>query len=236
MTKKITLLHIPADQLAPLPGNARRLADPQAIEKLAGQIEAHGFQNPINVWREPETGLYLIIAGNHRFEAGQRLGMVEFPAIEYTGTRAQALARSISDNKTSEWTEWDPQLLHDMLQQLPPEDFAATALNTDEIDRILSRAIVAEIQREICSEEEYQAARVTAEEIIAALAEKIRAIAEHYPVSLNTALAVIQHRGDGRQLLFICDPSAKDIVAEIRRHAEAGELSPLEKVFEVHGQ
>jgi ParB/RepB/Spo0J family partition protein len=102
-SKKLEIIYLPASSLVKLPGNPRRDTDPDAIGKLAVLIKAHGFQNPLQVFKE--NGTYTIIAGNHRYDAGLSLGMTDFPCLVYEGDRKAALARAISDNKSAEWSE-----------------------------------------------------------------------------------------------------------------------------------
>ncbi len=111
--KRLEIVYLPVASLVKLPGNPRKDTDPEAIKKLTGLIKAHGFQNPLQVF--PENGKHTILAGNHRFDAGLLLGMTEFPCIVYTGTRKAALARAISDNRSSDWTEWSFPELKDLI-------------------------------------------------------------------------------------------------------------------------
>ena len=112
MIDKIELEYIKASRLVKLEGNPRKVKDKDAVKKLKKLIQAHGFQNPLQVYLEM-SGEYSILCGNHRYDAGKSLGMDEFPCIVYHGDRQTALARAISDNKSSEWTEWDIPLLKD---------------------------------------------------------------------------------------------------------------------------
>lgn len=110
---RLEIIYLSASDLVKLPGNPRRDVDPKAIERLAKLIKAHGFTNPLNIFRE--NGKNLIIAGNHRFDAGLSLGMKEFPCIVYEGDKKAALARAVSDNASNAWTEWDMPLLKDLI-------------------------------------------------------------------------------------------------------------------------
>lgn len=115
--QRIELIYIPVAQLKKLPGNPRRDTDSDAVQKLAKLIRAHGFQNPLQVYPEKD-GCFTILAGNHRLDAGVALGMGEFPCIVYEGSPKQALARAISDNKSSDWTDWDFPALKDMVVEI----------------------------------------------------------------------------------------------------------------------
>lgn len=124
MAKKETrleIVYLPASVLRKLPGNPRKDTDLEAIKKLAGLIKAHGFQNPLQVFKEND--FYIILAGNHRFDAGLTLGMKEFPCLIYGGDRKAALARAISDNKSSDWTDFDYPLLKNMVVEIDDGEF-----------------------------------------------------------------------------------------------------------------
>ena len=63
--------------------------------------------------------------------------------------------------------------------------------------------------------------------ILRRFTERLDAVCEVAPDRLNAALAVIVQAGPGRTVLVISDPATADLVTELRRHAEAGEPSPL---------
>ncbi len=117
LPNKLQIDYIPKSKLKRLDGNPRKVKDKDAIKKLQKLIESHGFQNPLQVYAE-NNGDFSILCGNHRFEAGCAAGMTDFPCIQYFGDREQALARALSDNKSSDWTEWDIPLLKDVLAEL----------------------------------------------------------------------------------------------------------------------
>jgi ParB-like chromosome segregation protein Spo0J len=133
MAEKLKIQYIKVDQLKPLEGNPRRRTDPDAIDRLGILIREHGFQNPLQVFKNGDA--YEIICGNHRFEAGIKQQMKEFPAIVYEGSRNKALARAISDNRSADWTEWDYPSLKDMVADLDTGDFGIelTGFNQKEL-------------------------------------------------------------------------------------------------------
>ncbi len=136
--KKLKIIYLKAEDLILLANNPRRLNDPEAISKLKKLIKAHGFQNPLQVYKE-KSGKYTILCGNHRFLAARELGINNFPCIEYTGSRKQAFARALSDNKSSEWTEWDYPLLNAELAELQTDDFdiELTGFDENEVEELL---------------------------------------------------------------------------------------------------
>lgn len=120
--KKLTIIYLPVKDLIHLENNPRRMVDPSALAKLEKLIKNHGFQNPLQVYKEKKKNTYSILCGNHRFDAGVSLGMKEFPCIVYEGDRNKAIARAISDNKSGEWTDWDIPMLKDQLAELDSGD------------------------------------------------------------------------------------------------------------------
>lgn len=134
--KKLTIKYFPASELTTFPGNPRKVKDPDAVKKLTKLIELHGFQNPLNVWQH--EGVNYILCGNHRFKAACDLGHTEFPCIVYSGTKEEALARCIADNKSSDWTEFDYPLLKDMITEidLGHLDIEITGFGEEELEAL----------------------------------------------------------------------------------------------------
>lgn len=116
-SQKIEIIYLPRERLKHLDNNPRKKRDREAIRKLAALIREHGFQNPLQVYEETQ-GDFMILCGNHRFDAGVLAGMKEFPCIVYRGDRKQAIARAISDNKSNEWTDWNEDNLKALLLKI----------------------------------------------------------------------------------------------------------------------
>lgn len=134
---KLNLVYLPASSLVKLQGNPRTEKDKNSVNKLAELIRKHGFRNPLDVWQE-KSGKYTILVGNHRYDAGLLLKMKKFPCVIYAGTRKEAMARAISDNKSSDWTEWDFPLLKDLLIDLDDGafDMELTGWDAGEIEKL----------------------------------------------------------------------------------------------------
>ncbi len=137
-SKKLEIVYLSASALVKLPGNPRRDKDPKAIERLSKLIQLHGFQNPLQVFRE--NGKHTILCGNHRFDAGLSLGMKEFPCLVYAGDKKAALARAISDNQSAAWTEFNLPILRDLIIELDTGDFDIhlTGFNSHEIELMMT--------------------------------------------------------------------------------------------------
>lgn len=135
----LKIITITADKLKPLPGNPRKVKDADAMRKLQDLIRVHGFRNPLEV-AENADGTFTILAGNHRFQAARDLGITEFPCSVYEGSSALQIARAISDNKSSEWTDWDVPGLKEFMAGIADEDIdvEATGFTDDELNAIFA--------------------------------------------------------------------------------------------------
>jgi ParB-like chromosome segregation protein Spo0J len=136
MNDKLELIYIDAGTVRHLEHNPRKKKNRDVIAKLNSLIREHGFQNPLQVYEEND-GSYMILCGNHRFDAGIQLGMTEFPCIIYRGDRKKAIARAISDNKSHEWTDWNDEYLKALLKFIDDDidisALAATGFDEKEI-------------------------------------------------------------------------------------------------------
>lgn len=226
------IVNIPTNQLKHLDHNARKLKHSQGIDKLAEQIRIHRFQNPLNVWEDPVDGKYAIIAGNHRFKAGTQIGMREFPCIIYEGSREKAYARSISDNKTNEFTTWDLSEFNIAILEfdIDPADCAFDKLKFADIVSFNEKQ---EIKNKIMAEKEYHYAKVDIDKLLAAYSRKLLATWQSDPENMNRASLVILPTDSGtKSIMILADPSTTDIIHELKRYAKAKNRSPLEKLAE----
>lgn len=137
----LTIRMRPVAGLTAYARNARAHPDKQ-VRQLARSIETFGFNCPILVDAQDT-----VIAGHGRLLAAQALGWTEVPtlALEHL-TPAQVQAYRIADNRLTDLSEWDDQLLAQELQQLQAAelDFDLTTIGFDlpEIDfRIQSLAM-----------------------------------------------------------------------------------------------
>ena len=97
---------------------------------VAGSIKEFGFKNPIIIDKEK-----VIIAGHTRLKAAIKLGLTEVPIIQVEDlTEQQIKAFRIADNKTSEYAEWDMELLEIELEGLEFEFTGFDDLEFDEIN------------------------------------------------------------------------------------------------------
>jgi DNA modification methylase len=130
----LNIEHIPVDRLIPYARNARTHSDEQ-VAQIAGSISEFGFVNPILVGPDD-----VIIAGHGRLLAARKVGLAEVPVIRLGHlSEVQRRALVITDNKLSDNSGWDEELLGLELEELRAEDFDLDVLgfDLDEIDRLL---------------------------------------------------------------------------------------------------
>jgi hypothetical protein len=133
----------PANYRAQLNARNPRIHDRHQIRQIARSIEAFGFNVPILIDKDCK-----VIAGHGRILAVERLGWAEVPTIclEHL-TVAQASAFTIADNRLTDNSVWDDQILAQQLKELSELDLdftlEATGFEMGEIDlRIESLAPV----------------------------------------------------------------------------------------------
>jgi ParB family chromosome partitioning protein len=82
------IIEVEIDQVVRNPNQPRKSFSEESLQELASSIERHGLIQPISVKKiEADTGKlsYLLVAGERRFRAFQRLGKTIIPAIITTG-------------------------------------------------------------------------------------------------------------------------------------------------------
>lgn len=133
LSPPISIHHRPLADLKPDPRNPRAHSKRQ-IKQIAKSIQTFGFNVPVLVDADLK-----VIAGHGRVMACCELGWAEVPTISLTHlTPAQAQAFMIADNRLTETSTWDDQLLAESLKELSilDLDFAldATGFDMGEID------------------------------------------------------------------------------------------------------
>ena len=106
------------EDLIPYINNPRN--NENAVDKVASSIAEFGFKNPIVIDKNN-----VVINGHTRLLASKKLGLKEVPVIVADDlTEAQVKAFRIADNKTSEYAEWNEELLKLELEQLEDMNFS----------------------------------------------------------------------------------------------------------------
>lgn len=100
------------DEIKPYKNNPRFNDD--AVKYVANSIKEFGFKQPIVVDKNNE-----IIAGHTRYKASLELGLKEVPCIVADDlTKEQVKAYRLADNKVSEKSQWDYDLLDEELNNI----------------------------------------------------------------------------------------------------------------------
>jgi ParB-like chromosome segregation protein Spo0J len=116
--------------------NARKHS-PAQIQQITESIRRFGFLQPIVISQEN-----VVQAGNGRLEAARILGLKTVPAIRAEGlTPAELKAYALIDNRLSETSEWDKEMLNLELEDLCLNldfDMSAFGFSTEEIESLLN--------------------------------------------------------------------------------------------------
>ena len=139
----------PIESVIPYARNPRK--NDEAATKVAASIKEFGWQQPIVVDSE-----MVIIAGHTRLLAAQRLGLDEVPvAIAADLSPEQVKAYRLADNRVSEESSWDSDLLPIELDELKGFGFDLKLLGFDdkELVSILSNDL--DSAEDVLNEESY---------------------------------------------------------------------------------
>lgn len=100
------------DEIKPYLNNPRFNDD--AVEFVANSIKEFGFKVPMVIDKNGE-----IVAGHTRYKAALELGLEEVPCVIADDlTEEQIKAYRLADNKVSEKSQWDFELLDEELKDL----------------------------------------------------------------------------------------------------------------------
>ncbi len=88
---------IPISQIDPNVNQPRKTFDEVALTELANSIRMHGVISPIILVNQP-NGRYMIIAGERRWRASKRAGLLTIPAIVRNYTPQQVKEISLIEN------------------------------------------------------------------------------------------------------------------------------------------
>lgn len=117
MSPQFHTQHIALAAITPHPDNPRRHSKAQ-IKRIADSITAFGFRVPVVVDAQRR-----LICGHARVEAARLLKMESVPALLADDLDdAQVRAFMIADNRLSELSEWDDQILAEQLKFLTEQD------------------------------------------------------------------------------------------------------------------
>ena len=121
-------LAVPIAELHEDPSNARK---GHAVERIAASLKQYGQRKPIVVNRA-QGGK--VEAGNGTLAAAKSLGWTHIAAVYVDDDAATAAAYGIADNRVGEFSEWDADILGDLM---PTLDGLFTGFLPAELDAIL---------------------------------------------------------------------------------------------------
>jgi ParB family chromosome partitioning protein len=87
---------IPIDDIAPNAGQPRK--DLGELEELAASIREKGVLEPLLVRHDLDSGKYMIISGERRYQAARAAGLREVPCIEKNVDDAETLELALIEN------------------------------------------------------------------------------------------------------------------------------------------
>lgn len=100
------------DELIPYKNNPR--INDGAVKYVAESIKEFGFKIPMVIDKDN-----VIVCGHTRYKAAKELGMEEVPCIIADDlTEDQIKAFRLADNKVSEYSRWDIEMLNAELEEL----------------------------------------------------------------------------------------------------------------------
>lgn len=91
------LREIDVDRIIPNSNQPRKSFDDSTLEELAASISTHGIVQPIVV-RSLQDGVFQIVAGERRWRAAQRAGLLRVPALVREAEEHQALELALVEN------------------------------------------------------------------------------------------------------------------------------------------
>ena len=139
----MNIVKMKVSELIPYINNPRN--NENAVDKVASSIKEFGFKNPIVIDKNN-----VIINGHTRLLASKKLGLKEVPVIVADDlSEAQVKAFRIADNKTSEYVEWDEELLKIELEQLEDLNFSMKDFDLSLEYNILDDEIKKEENKEV---------------------------------------------------------------------------------------
>ena len=130
---KLSVVHVPIDDLRPDPANPRRISDAE-LDSLTRSIRQFGFVDPVIARLDDKS----VIGGHQRLLAARRLGLASVPVILVDLPAEQARLLNLALNRIS--GSWDEELLARLLSELdaaPEVDLSLSGFDDDEVAKLL---------------------------------------------------------------------------------------------------
>jgi ParB-like chromosome segregation protein Spo0J len=124
---KLKIEHWPLTKLAPYPNNPRD--NDEAIEKMVASLGEFGFRIPIIARSTGE-----IVDGHLRYKAALKIGMKTVPVTRADElSDAQIKAFRLTANYSSNWANWNAEMLEHELHDLEQLGFDVAPFGLDDI-------------------------------------------------------------------------------------------------------
>ena len=121
---RLRIKQISTSELVPYAGNAKLHPEKQVAE-IAESIEQFGFNDPVGIWHDPETGEPVIVEGHGRLLAAERLGIDKVPTISLDHLDDEARrAYVLVHNQTTMSSGFDIDLLQRELDKITGLDMS----------------------------------------------------------------------------------------------------------------
>lgn len=118
---------VAVDSIKPHPSNPRR----GNVDAITDSIRTNGFRGALLVQKRTKH----ILAGNHRWQAAQVLGMTEVPVVWVDVSDKEAKRILLADNRTADLGEYDHEMLGQLLSTF--DVLTGTGYSTDDLDDLL---------------------------------------------------------------------------------------------------
>ncbi|HNU07105.1 MAG TPA: ParB/RepB/Spo0J family partition protein [Pyrinomonadaceae bacterium] len=130
---KQTLMELPLNVITP-DDNYRKTLNEASMRQLTASVKKHGVQEPIIVRNRDNDGRYRVVAGQRRFLAAERAGLVTIPSIVREIADDEVLTIQIIENVQRENVPYMEEA--DAIRRLRDE----LALDASEIAKLISKS------------------------------------------------------------------------------------------------
>lgn len=90
--------YLPVDLIIANPRQPRQVMAEEGLQELAASIREHGILQPLVVSQDPNTGQYILIAGERRLRASRLAGLQQVPVVVRQATDRQRLELALIEN------------------------------------------------------------------------------------------------------------------------------------------
>lgn len=132
MNNEFNVIEIDISMITPYENNPRN--NEKAIDYVAESIKNFGFRVPIIIDKDN-----VIVAGHTRYKAAKQLEIKKVPCIVISDlTPEQIRAFRIADNKVSEYSTWNEEMLRKELLNLSNFELQSIGFQDWELDNLLN--------------------------------------------------------------------------------------------------